>query len=100
MALYRSWGQAGYFSQCLRDVFDNSLKQPVQLWARLLEANSRTVYDVYNVATDYATHQTRSVRTAFNWLERINAAFRKRLAFGCLTIIAKIFTSCLRLIAH
>jgi len=37
-----------------------------------------TVYSAYNVATNYATHRTRSVRTAFDLLERINRAFQQQ----------------------
>ena len=35
------------------------------------------VYDAYNVATDYATHHTRTANTAFEMLAQINAGFQK-----------------------
>ena len=37
-----------------------------------------TVYGAYNVATDYATHKTRTANTAFEMLAQINAGFQNR----------------------
>ena len=39
-----------------------------------------TAYEVYNAATFYATHQTRSYRIAFDLLERINRGFQKHFS--------------------
>jgi hypothetical protein len=36
-----------------------------------------TVFDAYNVATDYATHKTRTARVAFELLGQINAGFQR-----------------------
>jgi hypothetical protein len=36
-----------------------------------------TVYDAFNAATDYATHQCRTARVAFELLSRINSGFQK-----------------------
>ena len=36
------------------------------------------VFDAYNVATRYATHQMRSYRSAFDLLERINRSFQEQ----------------------
>ena len=35
-----------------------------------------TVYDAYNAATHYATHQMRSARGAFKLLHQINKTFQ------------------------
>ena len=40
----------------------------------------RTLWDAYNAATWYATHQLRSAQAAFQMLERINRAFQARRA--------------------
>ena len=45
-----------------------------ELWEGI--AKPRTVYEAYNAATHHATHQTRSYRTAFDLLERINSSFQ------------------------
>lgn len=41
------------------------------------ETNGHNAYDAYNVATYYATHETRSFRTAFRLLDQINQGFQK-----------------------
>ncbi len=41
------------------------------------DSGATTVYDAYNVATHYATHETRSHRTAFELLARINHGFQE-----------------------
>ena len=46
-----------------------------KLWKGI--AKTRTVYEAYNTATHYATHEMRSYRTAFDLLERINSGFQK-----------------------
>ena len=43
----------------------------------MLQAAPATVFDAYNVMTDFATHRMRSYRTAFDLLERINAGFQE-----------------------
>ena len=37
-----------------------------------------TVWEAYNRATHFATHQMRSYRTAFDLLERVNRTFQER----------------------
>jgi hypothetical protein len=44
---------------------------------KVFAPNKPTVYAAYNAATYYATHETRSYRTAFDLLERINRGFQK-----------------------
>jgi hypothetical protein len=78
VTLYQAWADRRPEAGSLRSIFDNALKQrPERLWEALNKANPQTVYAAYNVATDYATHQTRSYRTAFDLLERINDGFQK-----------------------
>jgi len=51
--------------------------RPEGLWDQVLQAAPATVFDAYNVMTDFATHRMRSYRTAFDLLERINAGFQE-----------------------
>ena len=41
-----------------------------------------TVYEAYNAATWYATHQMRSYRTAFELLALVNRSFQERFPAG------------------
>lgn len=43
----------------------------------MLQSAPATVFDAYNVMTDFATHRMRSYRSAFDLLERINAGFQE-----------------------
>jgi hypothetical protein len=52
------------------------------LWPVLERAQHGSVYAAYNAATDYATHQMRSARAAFQLLEEINVAFQSSFQFG------------------
>lgn len=42
----------------------------------LSAVKGQTVYDLYNAATDHATHKVRSARLAFELLDKINATFQ------------------------
>jgi len=42
-----------------------------------------SVYSAYNIATNHATHRMRSVRTAFELLERINRDFQQQFPARC-----------------
>jgi hypothetical protein len=78
MTLYRAWAERRPAPGSLWWIFDKSLKQqPERLRATLADADPQTVYDAYNLATHYATHQMRSYRTAFALLERINDGFQR-----------------------
>ena len=77
VALYRTWSEqwleAGAMTKALEGV-------PKWHAARILQAFhpcKPTVYEAYNAATYYATHETRSYRTAFDLLARINQGFQE-----------------------
>ncbi len=79
--LYRLWQDTPWNFRI--DAFDRSLfhglaaRHVDQLTNRFLLPANGSVFDAYNTATDYATHQTRSYRTAFDLLHRINHGFQK-----------------------
>ena len=78
MELYRQWSQRQPERGGLSSIFEQSLKgRPEGLWDQVLQAAPATVFDAYNVMTDFATHRMRSYRTAFDLLERINAGFQE-----------------------
>lgn len=77
---YRSWSdqwlEPGAFGKALEGISAWHVK-------RILEAFQKqkpTAYEAYNTATYYATHETRSYRTAFDLLERINRGFQNVFA--------------------
>lgn len=76
--LYRQWSERRIEASVLASIFDESLKgRPEALAQELATAMPRTVFDAYNVMTDFATHRMRSYRRAFDMLERINGGFQK-----------------------
>jgi hypothetical protein len=76
--LYRFWSELAVEPESVIPVFDGVPKRHSD---KILEDMSKpeceTVYDGYNVATRYATHQMRSYRTAFDLLDHINRGFQK-----------------------
>jgi hypothetical protein len=77
--LYRSWmGQlwtaAGW--EALRDQLAKRARQAIE--TELEKRRAQSVFEAYNVATRYATHEMRSYRTAFDLLERINRSFQEQ----------------------
>ena len=78
VSLYGHWADQRLELGMLSSIFERFLRgKPERLWNELLDAAPTTVFDAYNVMTDYATHRTRSARTAFELLERVNAGFQK-----------------------
>jgi hypothetical protein len=79
VAAYRQWsGQ-----RAMRDDIEVVVRQSLNgrfddLRQQLLQAEPTTVFDLYNRLTNHATHSMRSARTAFDMLERVNAAFQRR----------------------
>ncbi len=53
-------------------------RRPAKAIRETLLSHTRavTVYDAYNAATHYATHQMRSARGAFKLLHQINKTFQ------------------------
>ncbi len=78
VGLYRQWSERRPESGALSSIFEQSLKgRPEGLWNQVLQSAPATVFDAYNVMTDFATHRMRSYRTAFDLLELINAGFQQ-----------------------
>jgi hypothetical protein len=79
VAAYRQWsGQ-----RATRDDIEVVVRQALNgrfddLRQQLLQAAPTSVFDLYNRLTNHATHSMRSARTAFDMLERVNAAFQRR----------------------
>jgi hypothetical protein len=77
VGLYRFWSELKPTTDKLMSIFERSLKgRPEGLWDEVLQAEPVTVFDAYNVMTNFATHRMRSCRTAFDLLERINTGFQ------------------------
>lgn len=78
VSVYRCWTetwlQPGAMAKVLEGVSKWHSKQILEAFA----TRKPTVYEAYNAATYYATHQMRSYRTAFDLLERINRGFQKQ----------------------
>lgn len=76
VAVYRQWMdmpvRRGQFQEILEPL---GKPHGLKLLERLQSVT--TVYAAYNVATDFATHSTRSFRIAFQLLERINRGFQR-----------------------
>src|SRR5262249_12047398 len=78
VALYRQWSELKLEPSALTPIFEQPLKRrPEGLENAILETAPTTVFDAYNIMTNFATHRMRSCRTAFDLLERINAGFQK-----------------------
>lgn len=79
--LYRLWQETPWdinLANFSKSLFHGLAARHVdQLTDRFLLPINKSVFDAYNKATDYATHQTRSYRTAFDLLHRINHGFQK-----------------------
>ncbi len=81
--LYRSWTSQPFEWAAVNPVVETL---PSKACEAVVEAIAqqpcRTVFDAYNVATDYATHRTRSARTAFELLARVNRGFQEGFAIA------------------
>lgn len=76
--LYRSWIKQPLDCGRLSDVVSRLPKKAGDAISEAIERRrARVVFEAYNVATDYATHRTRSVRTAFEMLSLVNRRFQK-----------------------
>lgn len=77
---YRSWSEQwlepGTFGKVLEGISAWHAKRIADAFRK----EKPTVYEAYNTATYYATHETRSYRTAFELLERINRSFQNVFA--------------------
>jgi hypothetical protein len=76
--LYRFWSELAVEPESLIPIFQGVPKRhSAKILEDMAKPDCETVYDGYNVATRYATHQMRSYRTAFDLLERVNRGFQK-----------------------
>jgi hypothetical protein len=74
---YRAWSERPAEPSVLEQAVDGSLNGHFKdLRRELLNARPATVFDAYNLMTDYATHRTRSATSAFALLERVNSTFQ------------------------
>jgi hypothetical protein len=76
---YRRWTKQRFD----RDQLDTVIQVLPKRAGQVIEQGIRrsqveSVYAAYNIATNYATHRRRSVRTAFDLLERINRTFQQQ----------------------
>jgi len=79
--LYRSWSTRRLELEPLAAILAALPRRAREAIAGEIEAtHAATVYAAYGVATDYATHKTRSHRTAFELLGRVNRGFQEAFA--------------------
>lgn len=76
-ALYRRWADQALPPDALSALLGTFPKRAGQTIGERA-TGARTVYEAYNAATWYATHEMRSYRTAFELLGRINRTFQER----------------------
>ena len=76
--LYRVWAETQLSDTILVVALEGlPPKALAEVGRRMIAANATSVFDAHNVATDYATHATRSYRTAFDLLARVNRGFQE-----------------------
>jgi hypothetical protein len=78
VALYRSWTETVLNEQALAEILESFPKRSREaIEKRVHDATAVTVYEAYNLATWYATHEMRSYRTAFDLLALANRSFQR-----------------------
>jgi len=75
---YRQWAGEWLEAGALDTILDGVSSWHREQIRQVFASCKPTAYEVYNAATFYATHKTRSYRIAFDLLERINRGFQKR----------------------
>jgi len=79
--LYRAWAERTIISDQLEEILAEFPKRAaVAIRERSGSGGATTVYAAYNAATQFATHEMKSFRGAFELLGRINRAFQARFA--------------------
>lgn len=77
VALYGFWARQPLNGEALAIILEFlPVRAGEAIRQRIDERKTTTVYAAYNVATDYATHETRSFRTAFELLAQVNQRFQ------------------------
>jgi hypothetical protein len=74
---YRYWTEEWIEQGALDEALEGISKRHAKGIAEVFAGRKPTVYEAYNAATYYATHEMRSYRTAFDLLERVNRGFQK-----------------------
>jgi len=74
VTLYRFWNERPLGMVELDLALEDFPRRPAEA---IRQECPSTVYRAYNAATRFATHETRSYRTAFELLERVNRAFQE-----------------------
>lgn len=83
VALYRTWARQSLERERLEGALVGLPKKAGEaIRAETQRRGARVVFEAYNVATDHATHRTRSVRTAFQLLELVNQGFQEQFPSG------------------
>lgn len=77
VGMYQSWTEKWLEEGSLANVLEGISEWHAKRIGEAFASHKPTVYEAYNAATYYATHQMRSYRTAFDLLERINRGFQK-----------------------
>jgi hypothetical protein len=79
VALYRSWAETSVSHEAVLSILE---ALPTRARESISDEVTRkgvsTVFEAYNAATYYATHQARSFRVAFELLARVNRGFQER----------------------
>lgn len=76
--LYQRWAEDALTSAVFAAILRKLPKRAGEMICERAEGvRARTVYEAYNVATRYATHETCSYRTAFELLAQINQSFQE-----------------------
>lgn len=77
VALYRSWiDQALDFGRLIQVTSALPRRASESILEEVGRRRARSVFEAYNVATDYATHRMRSASGAFDLLARVNRGFQ------------------------
>ena len=76
VAMYRSWSEQWLEPGSLGKALEGIPQWHAKRIAEAFLKHKPSVYEAYNTATYYATHETCSYRTAFELLERINRGFQ------------------------
>lgn len=81
VATYRAWADQDLDRHRFREIlntFPKRARDRIELETK--RTGAYTVFHAYNAATAYATHEMRSVRTAFELLARINRGFQQQFS--------------------
>jgi len=80
VALYAAWAEIALSPDDVRRLLEPFTgRHRGEIERGIAVQRAATVYEAYNVATRYATHETRSARTAFELLALVNRTFQKQV---------------------